>query len=103
MEETFEGAKCEDLEKIIIGDDSEKFFQVRSRLPPQEKEEPIEFLRRNLNVFAWSAYEAPRVNPSFICRHLNVNPSVTPPKKQLPRHSSKDHSDAIKDKVMKLK
>ena len=28
MEETVEGAKCEDLEKIVVGDDSEKFFQV---------------------------------------------------------------------------
>ena len=39
---------------------------------------------------------------SFICHHLNVNPSVTP-KKQPPRHSSKDHSDAVKDDVIKLK
>ena len=39
---------------------------------------------------------------SFICHHLNVNSSVTP-KKQPPRCSSKDHSDAVKDDVMKLK
>ena len=42
----------------------------------------------------------------FICHHLNVNPSVNPfitPKKQPPRRSSKDHFDAIKDEVMKLK
>ena len=29
-----EEAKCEDLEKVIIGDDREKFFQVDSQLPP---------------------------------------------------------------------
>ena len=42
----------------------------------------------------------------FICHHLNVNPFVNPsitPKKQPPRRSSKDHFDAIKDEVMKLK
>ena len=39
---------------------------------------------------------------NFIYHHLNVNPSVIP-KKQPPRHSSKDHSDAIKDEVIKLK
>ena len=60
------------------------------------------FLKRNIDVFGWNAYEAPGVDPSFICYHLNVNPSVTL-KKQPPRHSSKDHSDAVKDKVMKLK
>ena len=52
MEETFEGEKCEDLEKIIVGDDPEKFFQVGSQLPPQEKEELMGFLRKNLDVFA---------------------------------------------------
>ena len=56
------------------------------------------FLKRNIDVFAWNAYEAPGVDPSFICHHLNVNPSVVP-KKQPHRRSSKDHSDAIKDKV----
>ena len=55
-----------------------------------------------MNVFAWDAYEAPRIDPSFICHHLNVNPSVTP-KKQPPQCPSKEHADAIKDEVMKLK
>ena len=80
MEETSEGAKCEDLENITVCDDLEIFFQVRAWLPPQEKEELIEFLRKNLDVFAWSTYEALEVDPSFIYHHLNVNPSVTPKK-----------------------
>ena len=71
-------------------------------MPPQEKGELVEFLKKNVDVFAWNAYEAPRVNPSFICHHLNVNPSVTP-KKQPPRRSSKEHSDAVKDEVAKIK
>ena len=62
----------------------------------------MEFLKRNVDVFTWNAYEAPGVDPSFIRHHLNVNPTVTP-KKQPPRLSSKDHSDAVKDEVMKLK
>ena len=53
-------------------------------------------------MFAWSAYEALRVDPNFICHHLNVNPSATP-KKQPPRRSSKEHSDAVKEEVLKLK
>jgi len=97
-----EEAKCEDLEKVFVGDNSEKFFQVGAQLPPQEKEELVEFLKRNVDVFMWNAYEAPRVDPSFICHHLNVNPSATP-KKQPPQGSSKDHTNSIKDEVMKLK
>ena len=53
-------------------------------------------------MFAWNAYEAIGVDSSFICHHLNVNPTVTP-KKQPPCRSSKDHSDTIRDEVMKLK
>ena len=82
-DELVEGAKCEDLEEVTVGDDQEKFFQVGSQLPPQERQNLIEFLRKNVDVFAWNAYEAPGVDLSFICHHLNVNPSVTP-KKQPP-------------------
>ena len=57
---------------------------------------------KNVDVFAWSAYEAPGLDPNFIYHHLNVNPSVIH-KKQLPRRLSKDHSDAVKEDVVKLK
>ena len=62
----------------------------------------MEFLKKSVDVFAWNAYEALGVNPSFICYHLNVNPSITP-KKQPSRRSFKEHSDVVKDKVAKLK
>ena len=94
--------KCEELEKIIIDNDEGKFFQVGVQLPPRENEELVVFLRKNVDVFAWSAYETPGVDPNFICHHLNVNPSITP-KKQLPRRSSKEHSDVVKEEVTKLK
>ena len=97
-----EGEKCEELEKIIIDDDEEKFFQARVQLPHREKGELIVFLKKNVNVFAWSAYEAPGVDPNFICHHLNVSPFIAP-NKQPPRHSSKEHFDAIKEDVIKLK
>jgi len=95
-------AKCEDLEKLVVGDDPEKFFQIGAQLLPQKKEVLVEFLKRNVEVFAWNAYEAPGVDPSFICHHLNVNPSVTL-RNQPPRNSSKDHFDSVKDEVMKFK
>ena len=93
---------CEGLEKVIIGDDLERFFQVGAQLPPQEKEEFVELLRRNVDVFAWDAYEAPGLNPEFICHRLNVDPSATP-KKQPPRRLSNEHVEAIKTEVVKLK
>ena len=53
-------------------------------------------------MFAWNAYEALGVDPDFICHHLNVNPSITP-RKQPPRCSSKNHYEAVRDEVIKLK
>ena len=95
-------AKCERLEEIAIDGDSKKFFQVGAQLSSQEKKELLAFLRMNIDVFAWNAYEAPRIDPDFICHHLNVNPAILP-RKQPPLCSSKEHSNAIKEKVNKLK
>ena len=87
---------------MVVGGDAEKFFQVGAKLPPQEKEEPVEFLKRNIDVFAWDACDALGINPDFICHHLNVNPSITP-KKQSPRRLSREHAEAIREEVTKLK
>ena len=102
IDETSEDVECEDLVKIIIGDDLEKFFQVGSQLSQQKREKLIGFLKQNIDVFAWNTYEAPGVDPEFICHHLNVNPLVTP-KKQLSRRPSKEHAEAVREEVAKLK
>ena len=90
------------MERVIIDIDPKKFFQVGAQLPTHEKQALIEFLRDNVNIFAWDVCEAPRINPDFICHHLNVNPSITP-KKQPPRRLSRDHYEAVKEEVTKLK
>ena len=102
IDKSAEDAKCEDLVKVVIGDDPEKFFQIGSQLPHQEREQLIGFLKQSLDVFAWNAYETPGVDPEFICHHLNVNPLIAP-KKQPPRCPSKEHAEAVRDEVTKLK
>ena len=94
--------KCERLEEIAIDGDPKKFFQVRAQLPPREKEELLAFLRKNIDVFIWNAYEDPGVDPDFIYHHLNVNPTILP-RKQPPQRSPEKHSDAVKEEVNKLK
>ena len=59
--------ECEDLERVIVADDPEEFFQVGAKLPLQEKEGLLKFLRANVDVFAWNPYKAPGVDPNFIC------------------------------------
>ena len=62
----------------------------------------VDFLRKNVDVFAWDAYEAPGVDLNFICHHLNVNPSITP-RRQPPWRPSKEYAEAVKNEVTKLK
>ena len=94
--------KCEDLQKVVVGDNPEKFFQIGTQTPLLEKKQLVDLLRKNVDVFAWDAYEAPRVDPNFICYHLNVNPSITL-RRQPPRCPSKEHVEVVKSEVTKLK
>ena len=94
--------KCGDLERVVIGGDLERFFQIGAQMLLPEKEQLVDLLKRNVDVFAWNAYEAPGLDPNFICHHLNVNPSITL-KRQPPRRLSKEHIEAVKSEVTKLK
>ena len=60
------------------------------------------FLIQNIDVFAWNSYEVPGVDPEFIVHRLNVDPSF-PPKKQKPRRLAKEHVEAVKIEVNRLK
>lgn len=51
----------------MIGSDKYKNFQVEARLPPIEKVELLDFLKNNVDVFAWIAYEALGIDLEFIC------------------------------------
>ena len=62
----------------------------------------LAFLRKNIDVFAWNAYEALGLDLDLIFHHLNVNPAILPTK-QPPQRSSKQHSDVVKEEVTKLK
>ena len=44
--------QCEELEKVIIGLDEDKFLQVGTQLPSAKKKELLIFLRSNIDVFA---------------------------------------------------
>ena len=59
-------------------------------------------LVQNIDVFAWSPYKVPEVDPEFIVHQLNVD-LLFPPKKQKPRRSAKEHVKAVKQEVKWLK
>ena len=71
-------------------------------MPLLKNEQLVEFLRKNIDMFEWDAYEASGVDPNFIYHHLNVNSSITS-RRQLPRRPSKEHAEAVKNEVTRLK
>ena len=46
IDRTAEEVEYEDLVKVTIGDDQEKFFKIGSQLPQKEREELAEFLKQ---------------------------------------------------------
>ena len=60
------------------------------------------FLIQNVDMFGWSPYEVLGVEPKFIVHKLNVDPSF-PPKKQKSRRLAKEHVEAVRSEVRRLK
>ena len=68
---TPEEKMVEDLEKVLIEEgDSEKYFLIGTSLGADEKLQLLELLRENMEVFAWSAYDTPGLDPEFACHKI---------------------------------
>ena len=91
-----------ELVKVKILPDTNKYFQVGVNMNNEERVQVLLFLTQNIDVFAWNPYEVPGIDLGFIVHRLNVDPSY-PPKKQKPRRSVKDHVEAVRQDVEKLK
>ena len=68
----------------------------------EKRVEMLLFLVQNVDVFAWSSYEVPRVDPEFIVHKLNMDPLYSP-KKQKPRRLAGEHVEDIRQEVKRLK
>jgi hypothetical protein len=61
----------------------------------------VEFLKSNIDVFAWTHEDMLGIDPSVICHKLNVDTSMRPIK-QKRRVFAPDRNQAISDKVEKF-
>ena len=74
-------ASCaEKLIRVKILPNVDRYFQIGASMKDEDKVETLLFLVQNVDMFALSPYEVPRVDPEFIIHKLNVDPSF-PPKK----------------------
>ena len=77
-------------------------FQIGTSMKPEDQVNLLLLLVQNLDVFAWSPYKVPGVDLEFITHKLNVD-TLFPPKKQKSRRLAKQHVEAVKQEVAKLK
>ena len=80
---------------VKILPDVDRYFQIGTSMKDKDRVGVLLFLIQNVDVFAWSPYEVPKVDPEFIVHRLNVDPSF-PPRKQKLRKSAKEHVEAVK-------
>ena len=96
-------ASCaKELIRVKILPDVNRYFQIGVSVGDQDKIETLLFLIQNVDLFAWSPYEVPGIDPEFIVHKLNVHLSF-PPKKQKPRKLAKEHVKAVRQEVGRLK
>ena len=54
--------------------DDDRSFLIGASVKDKERVEMLLFLIQNVDMFAWSPYEVPGVDPEFIVHKLNVDP-----------------------------
>ncbi|XP_065626129.1 uncharacterized protein LOC136066174 [Quercus suber] len=97
-----EEEKVEALEVVeLIEGEMTKTTRIGTTLSPEIRTRPIQFLKENLDVFAWSHDDMPGISPEVIQHKLNVDPERKPIK-QRRRTFAPERDQAIADEVSKL-
>ena len=67
------------LENISLDKNNlERYTRVEADLNEKTKQDLVRFLKKNIDVFAWSHEDMPGIDPSVITHSLNVYPSSKP-------------------------
>ena len=103
IEERRVAAKPTKVLKVVPLDKSnpERFTRIGASMEEKTKQNLIQFLRKSIDVFAWSHEDMPRVDPSVITHRLNVYPS-SKLVHQKKRVFAFERDNAIKEEVKKL-
>ena len=76
----------------------EKFTRIRTSMKEKTKQDLVQFLRKSIDVFAWSHEDILGIDPSVITRHLNVRTS-SKLVRQKKRVFALERDNAIKEEV----
>ncbi|XP_059436572.1 uncharacterized protein LOC132169571 [Corylus avellana] len=93
------GEPAEPLEDVVVGEG--RILKIGTQLGPRIREGLVNFLRQNLEVFAWTHDDMLGISPEDILHQLIVDPSVKPVK-QKRRKFAPEWNMAIVEEVEKL-
>jgi hypothetical protein len=69
------GKPAETLEEIVVGNG--RILKIGSQLDPDIREGIIDFLRENVDSFAWTHEDMPGIDPENIIHCLNTRPEAS--------------------------
>ena len=94
--------KVETLETVeLVEGEATKMTRIGMTLSPQMKTRLVQFLKENLDVFAWTHEDMLGISPKVIQYKLNVDPERKPVQ-QRRRVFAPERNQAITDEVNKL-
>ena len=90
------------LEDVYLDESNlKKFTRIETSMEEKTKQDLVQFLKKNTDVFTWSHEDMLGINPSAITHRLNVSPSYKP-LCQKRRMLAPEQENAIKEEVQKL-
>ncbi|XP_039138785.1 uncharacterized protein LOC120276122 [Dioscorea cayenensis subsp. rotundata] len=82
-------------------DDPDKVTYLESGMTGEIKREVVSYLKKNVDVFAWTPADMPDISLEMISHHLNVDPSIKPIK-QKRRNMAPEKQHALEEEIDKL-
>ena len=79
----------------------DKLVTINATLEPEEEKDLLKFLRKNQDVFTWSACDLRGVSKDLIEHCLDINPNIKPKKQKL-RKMADEKVAAVKAEVQRL-
>ena len=94
--------KVETLETMkLVERETARATRIGTTLSLKIRTRLVQFLKKNLDVFAWSQEDMPGISPKVIQHRLNVDPEKKPVQ-QRQRVFALEQNQAITDEVNKL-
>ena len=92
----------EDLVSILLNDGNEEHMvKIGSNLGKEVRMQLINFLRKNVDIFAWIPMDMPGIDAEVMQHHLAADPKHRPTKEKVRSHAP-ERQLAIAEKVDKL-